>query len=164
MIEAVSRDAILLAGEDELSGKCRITFTKGSGPGGQKRNKTSSAVRVELPGFNAVATDCTERSQFRNRSNALRKLKMQIAFNHRNLPAVPPSSMTCAVTSPNYPFFAAHLLDVLEENSFDHRKSAAACQISPSALLKKIHRDPDFWVLFQKRRKDAGLPALHLPE
>jgi hypothetical protein len=72
--------------------------------------------------------------------------------------------MTCAVTSSNYPFFAAHLLDVLEENSFDHRKSAEACQLSPSALLKKIHRDPEFWTLFQQRRKAAGLTVLHPPE
>ena len=51
MTPAVQRDSILQTTEKELSEICRTTFTKGSGPGGQKRNKTSSAVKVELTEF-----------------------------------------------------------------------------------------------------------------
>ncbi len=164
MTPAGQRDTILQTTEKELSEICRITFTKGSGPGGQKRNKTSSAVKVELTEFGISASDCTERSQFRNRSNALRKLKMQLALKYRVFPAVPPENMECSLNSDTYALFAARLLDVLEENSLDHRKAAAACCISPTALLKKLYRDPELWTYFRKRRQQCRMPLLNPPE
>ncbi|MBE6359094.1 MAG: peptide chain release factor-like protein [Lentisphaerae bacterium] len=159
-----NRNIFLQQDDNNLSALCRITFTKGSGPGGQKRNKTSTAVKVELPQYRISATDCTERSQLRNRSNALRKLRIQIALNFRLTPAEPPESMACSLNSPGYPLFAAKLLDVLSENSFDHHQAAAVCNCSGSALLKKLYRDPELWQFFQKQRRELGLPALHPPK
>ena len=42
------RDIILSFDDEKLSSACNIEFFKATGPGGQKRNKTSSAVRVTL--------------------------------------------------------------------------------------------------------------------
>ena len=157
------RNTFLTSSDEELSAVCRITFTKGSGPGGQKRNKTSSAVKVELPHLGLFATDCTERSQFRNRANALKKLRMQIAINCRQEPQRP-ENMECSTSSPNYPLFTARLLDILHANNFDHRASAEFCGITPSALLKKIHRDPLLWQILQAARNRLALPVLHPPK
>jgi protein subunit release factor B len=65
-------DAALLA-------ECQETFFVGSGPGGQHRNKTESAVRlVHLP--TGIAVTATERrSQARNRSAALERLRAALA-------------------------------------------------------------------------------------
>ncbi len=63
-----------------------ITFFKASGPGGQKKNKTESAVRIKhLPtGIMVVATE--ERSQQRNLERALQRLEEKIKQKRRRPP------------------------------------------------------------------------------
>jgi ribosome-associated protein len=57
-----------------LARDCDITPYKSSGPGGQKKNKTESSVRVvHLPtGITRIATE--SRSQLRNREAALERV------------------------------------------------------------------------------------------
>ncbi len=52
----------------------RIDFYRGSGPGGQHRNKRDTACRIthKETGISACAEDC--KSQHKNRSKAFRKL------------------------------------------------------------------------------------------
>lgn len=50
-----------------------FTCTRGSGPGGQKRNKTSSAVHCKHEASGAVSHDDTTRSQHENKVLAFRK-------------------------------------------------------------------------------------------
>ena len=157
------RDDLLRLDDAGLSAICRITFTKATGPGGQKRNKTSSAATVELTELGLCASDCTERSQFRNRANALHKLRMQIAMNYRKTPAVQPDNPDCSLNAAGYPLFAARILDILAECSFDHKSAAIFCNMSPSAFLKKIYRDPRLWQFFQQQREKYQLPPLHKP-
>lgn len=157
------RDILLKSTDSELSEKCRMRCCKGTGPGGQKRNKTATMVNVELPGWGISASDCTERSQFRNRANALRKLRMLLALNFRNAEAEPPETMTCSMSSPGYPLFAAKLLDMLTAANFDPHPVADRCGVSVSALLKKICRDPQLWQFFLERRRERELPPLHPP-
>lgn len=47
---------------------------KASGPGGQKRNKTESAVRIRHEPSGAIATCCEERSQSTNKARAFKRL------------------------------------------------------------------------------------------
>jgi protein subunit release factor B len=64
---------------DALERQCTVEFTRGSGPGGQHRNKTETAVRLtHLPtGLVVVAAD--SRSQTQNRKNALRRMAQRLA-------------------------------------------------------------------------------------
>ena len=59
---------------ERLARDCDVTAYRSSGPGGQKKNKTESSVRVRhLPtGITRVATE--SRSQFRNREAALQRV------------------------------------------------------------------------------------------
>ena len=159
-----NRDTLLTMDDTALSALCRITFSKGSGPGGQKRNKTSSAVTVTLPDTDYCAADCTERSQFRNRANALKKLRMQIALNLRQLPAEVPENINCSLSSPAYPLFAAQLLDLFADSQLDHKTAAEKCGLSSTAILKKFYRDPQLWQCVQQMRRDAGLPPFAAPK
>ncbi len=158
------RDTMLSADDETLSSLCKISFTKGTGPGGQKRNKTSSAVKIDLPELGISVADCTERSQFRNRNNALHKMRMAIALQTRQSPATVPENMDCSLSSKSYPLFAARMLDIFAEMLCDHKATAEKCGISPSALLKKFHRDPVLWQKIRQMRQSAGLPQLHPPQ
>ena len=157
----MDRDRLLSLNDEELSGLCRLEFCRGSGNGGQKRNKSSSSARVVLlEDENFAAEDCSERSQHRNRANALRKLRRLIAFESRSLPAVPPDRIRCAITHPDYPLNLARLLDVLEECGFDHKTAALRCGVSPSALVKLLHRDGPLWERVNAARESRGLHKL----
>ena len=63
-----------------------ITTFKSSGPGGQKKNKTESAVRIKhLPtGIIVVATE--SRSQLANRELAMERLRERLAARSRRRP------------------------------------------------------------------------------
>lgn len=57
-----------------LARECEITAYKSSGPGGQKKNKTESSVRVvhRPTGLTRIATE--SRSQIRNKEQALQRV------------------------------------------------------------------------------------------
>ena len=59
---------------ERLARDCDVVAYKSSGPGGQKKNKTESSVRVRHrpTGITRVATE--SRSQFRNREAALQRV------------------------------------------------------------------------------------------
>ncbi len=68
---------------DVLAGEIEISVYRASGPGGQHRNKTESAVRIRhLPsGVIVVATE--HRSQIRNRQLAMERLIERLTrLNH----------------------------------------------------------------------------------
>src|SRR5688572_28451772 len=69
--------------DDTLRRDCRWEAFRGPGPGGQKRNKTSSAVRVTHgpSGLSALAAE--SRSQARNRAKALERLRHRLAVELR---------------------------------------------------------------------------------
>ncbi len=75
----ISEDLLL-----EIERQCSVEFTRGSGPGGQHRNKTETAVRLtHIPsGLVVVAAD--SRSQAQNRKNALRRLAERLAQIERD--------------------------------------------------------------------------------
>ena len=155
------RNLQLMLPEAEFIRFCTLDFFKSSGAGGQHRNKTSSAVRVTHIETGLTAEDCTERSQHRNRSNAIQKLKLLIALNVRQPSGSDLPRMECSMSAPDYPLFAAQLFDILEECGYDHKSSAAKCGISSSALLKKLARDPKIFQEFSRRRELLGLPKLN---
>ena len=155
------RNLQLMLPETEFVRFCMLDFFKSSGAGGQHRNKTSSAVRVTHIETGLSAEDCTERSQHRNRTNAVKKLKMLIALNIRITPALKPQRMECSVNAEDYPLFAAQLFDVLHSCGFDHKAAAEICGTTQSQLLKKLARDPLLYQEFCKQRAARGLPKLN---
>ena len=140
----MERDEILALDDEGLSRIVKLEFSRGSGNGGQKRNKSSTAVRVVLEEYGVSGADCSERSQHRNRAAALKKLRIALALKERR-PPEPPPRVRCAVDSPDDPLFAARLLDAVAAANGDYRRAAATWDISPSAFLKNFERDPALW-------------------
>ena len=76
--------------DEELLAQCRVETFRAGGPGGQHQNTTDSGVRLvhEPTGIRVVAR--TERSQHRNRSLALARLRRRLeALNQRRAPRLP---------------------------------------------------------------------------
>jgi hypothetical protein len=61
--------------DEQLLAQCEIDTYRASGPGGQKRNKTSSAVRVRHPPSGLIVIAEESRSQHENRAKGLKRLK-----------------------------------------------------------------------------------------
>ncbi len=57
-----------------LLAECDVDVYRSSGPGGQKKNKTESSVRVRHRPTGLVRVATESRSQFRNREAALERL------------------------------------------------------------------------------------------
>src|SRR5262249_3895421 len=70
--------------DEQLLAQCAVDTYRASGPGGQKRNKTSSAVRIRhLPsGIIVIAEE--SRSQHENRIRALRRLRQALFLQVRD--------------------------------------------------------------------------------
>src|SRR5947199_10306365 len=69
--------------DTQLLAQCEVDTYRASGPGGQKRNKTSSAVRIRhLPsGLIVIAEE--SRSQHENRVKALKRLRQAFVLKLR---------------------------------------------------------------------------------
>ena len=74
----------LTQSDDQLLAQCEVDTYRASGPGGQKRNKTSSAVRIRHLPTGLIVTAVESRSQHENRAKALRRLREAIAMTQRN--------------------------------------------------------------------------------
>src|SRR5437660_6942817 len=59
----------------QLLAQCEVDTYRASGPGGQKRNKTSSAVRIRHPTSGLIVIAEESRSQHENRAKALQRLR-----------------------------------------------------------------------------------------
>jgi hypothetical protein len=68
----------------QLLAQCDVDTYRASGPGGQKRNKTSSAVRIRHPPSGLIVIAEESRSQHENRARALRRLREALYLKVRD--------------------------------------------------------------------------------
>ena len=145
---AAERNAWIAADDNALLRDCELIMQKGTGNGGQKINKTSSAVRLKhRPTGIAVAAN-EERSQSRNRHIALRKLRCEIALSLR---ADPSETVFEPLPSPSpsnharlIPWIAA-LFDRLAAEGYDLDATAAACGASAGQLERAMRKYAVVW-------------------
>ena len=92
---AVLTDAQLLA-------QCEVDTYRASGPGGQKRNKTSSAVRIRHPPSGLIVIAEESRSQHENRARALKRLRQAIYLKLRDELTEPERRPEALAARPDY--------------------------------------------------------------
>src|SRR4051812_13993147 len=78
----------------DLLAQCDVDTYRASGPGGQHRNKTDSAVRLRHRPTGMLVIAEERRSQHQNKANALKRLREALAVKVRapvdRLPVYPP--------------------------------------------------------------------------
>jgi len=149
--EQEERLAWLLADDAELSRQCELDFHKASGHGGQKVNKTSSAVRILHRPTGITTVSAVFRSQTENRHDALAKLRFRIALECRAAPAAPPetSALPSLSNKTTYlPWLAVFLDFVLTETPVPG--------LSASRKEKLLRRDPDVWRFYSEWKMKAA--------
>ena len=163
-----NRDDFLEMDDEALLRQCREECFRASGPGGQHRNKTDSAVRLSVLDGNVVAMCADHRSQHRNRAEALRRLRSVLAIELR-VPIEPGPSQQwdgawkLGKKDRRYAPFMAHLLDVLAHHNWAVGLSADALGTSTGKLIKALSRDPHLWNAVNKERVKLGLVNLRQP-
>ena len=150
---------LLALSDEELMKECRFDAMRGTGPGGQKRNKTSSAVQVTLNGTELAAYDDQERSQFINKHRALQKLRLEIALALR-LPPVPWSGPIPAPGNERRPLWVAAALDHLHDANFSVADAAKGLGLSTGQLVRELLRTPPLWQRVNRERTARGLSPL----
>ena len=159
--------------DDALLVDCRFDISRGSGPGGQKRNKTSNAVHlVHLPtGLAVTATE--SRSLAENKMRAIRRLRFKLAADLRDpidlVHFEPPDwfltlrHQTRIEVSYRHPLFPATLgliLDLLHALHGNPASVAINLGVSTTAIVKLLEEQPQFWTAANRIRAELGMPAL----
>src|SRR5262249_42796203 len=147
-----------------LLAQCARDTYRASGPGGQKRNKTSSAIRLRhLPsGLIVIAEE--SRSQHENRARALRRLRQALYLKIRD--GIPADMLTPEIVATHPDYLGARtgtgrlqlgrrdprfwpavgvVLDVLAAAGARVSEAAAALGVSTGNLIDFLDSDPKVW-------------------
>lgn len=166
-----TRDELLELTDEALLRHCRQECYRASGPGGQHRNTTDSAVRLTVLDGSVTASSADHRSQHRNRAEALRRLRLALAIELRvqmgsqNTPAefLWKGSWQLGRKDRRYAAFIAHLLDVIAHHDWVIGHSAKALDISTGKLIRVLSKDPHAWNTVNHARAKRGLVNLRRP-
>ncbi len=110
--------------DEELIKLSRVDIFKATGKGGQKKNKTSNAIRLTLSYISV--TESSSRSKAENTKKAVKKLRTSIAldttksehnrvfkeFPEEIIPYINSSTVRINPTNPVFPIFVGCLVDV----------------------------------------------------
>lgn len=169
----LTRTQFLDMDDEALLRQCREECFRASGPGGQHRNKTDSAVRLSVLGGAVVGLCSEHRSQHRNRAEALRRLRIALAMDLRlpmaenisgDMPDAPSKeSWKLGRKDHRYAGFIAHLLDVLSHHDWAVGLAAETLGTSTGKLIRMLSRDPQLWNVVNQARAKLGLVNLRRP-
>ena len=153
---------------DELLADCRVDRTRGSGPGGQHRNKTETAIVItHLPtGVRGEASE--RRSQAENLTQAKFRLRLELAVAVRSSEEIVSSSalwrsrvagerITVSASHDDFPAILAEALDTLATADWSAPTAAERLGISTSQLVKLLKQEPRGLALLNREQAAKGM-------
>ena len=158
--------------DELLLAQCKFTFLRRSGPGGQHRNKTETAVIVEhVP--SAIRAEANERrSQAENRRLAIIRLRLALATEVRE-PIAPDQSISSLWQSrihknrlsiseqhDDFPSILAEALDRIAEYDYQLDLAAAQLLVTSSQLVKLLKQHRPAFELVNRERQQRGFGNL----
>jgi hypothetical protein len=155
---------ILACDDHALLRRCRVDTYIASGPGGQHRNRTYSAVRITHLDTGVKASGEERRSQHENKARAVARLRKALAMEVRS-PSfstgekiVPYFSGPVRMSEKNdlYPAYCATILDALHAARGSLGDAAALLGVSTGRLSRLIGRDGDLLTAANRLRGHFG--------
>ena len=164
--------------DSQLLAQCEVDTYRASGPGGQKRNKTSSAVRLRHPPTGLIVIAEESRSQHENRARALKRMRQALYLKIRDELGpgdLPPEAVAARVDfslredggrlyfgrkdARFWPSVGV-VLDVLEALQARVSDSARALGISTGNLIDFLQIEPKVWEQANILRRRFGQKPL----
>lgn len=154
----------------DLLAQCEADHYRASGPGGQKRNKTDSAVRLRHLPTGLIVTATESRRRLENQLRAVRRLREALCYRLRR--PVDSAHASEAVTllfdvkrslsprDPNFLEAMALLLDLLEADQGRIGDVAKRLDRTTAAVARALESTDESWQAAQEIRAKHGLPAL----
>jgi hypothetical protein len=161
--------------ETQLLGQCAVDTYRASGPGGQKRNKTSSAVRLRHIPSGLIVIAEESRSQHENRARALRRLRQALFLQLRDEMSADDlgvdrlldhedfrqargadGRLDLGKKDPRFWPAVGVALDVLQAASGRVGEAAAALGVSTGNLIDFLQSDPKVWQQANQLRARFG--------
>ncbi len=164
--------------EPQLLAQCAVDTYRASGPGGQKRNKTSSAVRLRHTPTGLIVIAEESRSQYENKAKALKRLWHALFLELRD-PLTADTTPEAVAALPDYA--AAHnrdgrlqmsakdprfwpavgvILDVLVLVEARVADAAALLGVSTGNLIDFLGTEPKVWQEANRLRTASGHKTL----
>lgn len=159
LVSRMQRDAWLRMDDTALLRDCTEERYKAGGPGGQRRNKVETALRVRHNTTGVIAKAEESRYLHSNRAYAARRVREKIALEVRSpfdpvSPDLPPEfiaqrsdkgRLAVSQKNPAYPIIIAVALDALAAAKGSFADAAKPLGITTSQLLKLLQSDPEVW-------------------
>jgi hypothetical protein len=157
----------------QLLAQCAVDTYRASGPGGQKRNKTSSAVRLRHGPTGLLVIAEESRSQHENRARALRRLRQALFLKLREAVTAEEISTVLGPVrdgdgrvhlgrkDPRFWPVVGLALDVLWGADGRVADAAAALGISTGNLIDVLQGHDKVWEQANQIRGRFGHKALH---
>ncbi len=156
--------------EEALLQECTLRRTRASGPGGQHRNKVSTAVVLthSPTGVSARATE--SRQGETNRRMALRRLRLALAVAERRKFVAPSPLWRSRVragrvaVNPGHadvPPLLAEALDALLAHAWQGVEAALVLEITQTQLVRLLALQPTALAVWNGERERLGLSPLH---
>lgn len=165
----MTRDEWLSLSDEALRRSCEEDFYRASGPGGQKRNKTESAVRLRHTPTGLIVVANESRSREDNRRRCVQRMREAIAYRIREpvSDGIPPAlaawmrkGASISRRDPRFLPLAGGVLDLLDGKLAHLSEAAEAIGTSTAQLVRFLRITPELWEAAQQLRDRHGLAHL----
>lgn len=159
--------------DEALLKQCELGKGRGSGPGGQHRNKVETKVMLEHVPSGVKAHAGERRSVADNTRVAVFRLRLALAVEVRTAVPLgdarselwksrcsPSGQISCNPKHKDFPTMLAELLDMAAACGFDTQKAAIRLGCTHSQLVKFLKEHAPAAACVNRGRQDRGMGAL----
>lgn len=149
--------------DSQLLGQCEVDTYRASGPGGQKRNKTSSAVRLRHVPSGTMVIGEESRSQHENKARCLKRLRQRLWLTLREpVQTEQPIKAVLGIGGRDARFWptAGLVLDALEQFQGQVSTAAAWLGTTTGSLVDFLEIEETVWTEANRIRQRCGLGML----
>lgn len=156
--------------DEKLLEQCSVKRTRGSGPGGQHRNKVETAIVITHLKTGVIGEASEKRSQDDNKVIAIKRLRQNLAILIRSKRTeqlgdvaqnrVQSKKISVNTNHDDFPILLAEALDRLHENEFDISRASEKLHCTNSQLMKFLKQLPAAFEYFNQQRQARDLPRL----